>query len=75
MCHLCTMTLDDLNVSGVPRYPVGISQLLILPQASTSIAKVEDLIPGMSYPFFKKFVVMGYLHIQGKQLLDDLNVW
>ena len=25
---LCTMTLDDLNVSGVPRYPVGISPII-----------------------------------------------
>ena len=75
---LCTMTLDDLNVSGVPRYPVGISPII---DPTTGEVPVDSkgrrsYTTGMSYcPSIKKFVVMGYLPkelaIQGKQLLIE----
>jgi glycine cleavage system aminomethyltransferase T len=75
---LCTMTLDDLNVSGVPRYPVGISPII---DPATGEVPVDSkgrrsYTTGMSYcPSIKKFVVMGYLPkelaIQGKQLLIE----
>ena len=61
---LCTMTLDDLNVSGVPRYPVGISPIV---DPSTGEVPVDSkgrrsYTTGMSYcPSIKEFVVMGYL--------------
>ena len=61
---LCTMTLDDLNVSGVPRYPVGTSPII---DPDTGEVPVDSkgrrsYTTGMSYcPSIKKFVVMGYL--------------
>ena len=72
---LCTMTLDDLNVSGVPRYPVGTSPII---DPDTGEVPVDSkgrrsYTTGMSYcPSIKKFVVMGYLPSniakQGKSL-------
>jgi len=61
---LCTMTVDDLNVSGVPRYPVGISPII---DPTTGKVPVDSkgrrsYTTGMSYcPSIKEFVVMGYL--------------
>ena len=61
---LCTMTLDDLNVSGVPRYPVGISPII---DPTTGAVPIDSkgrrsYTTGMSYcPSINKFVVMGYL--------------
>ena len=62
---LCTMTLDDLNVSGTgSRYPVGISPII---DAATGEVPVDSkgrrsYSTSMSYcPSIKKFVVMGYL--------------
>ena len=61
---LCTMTVDDLNVSGVPRYPVGISPII---DPTTGEVPVDNkgrrsYTTGMSYcPSIKEFVVMGYL--------------
>jgi len=75
---LCTMTLDDLNVSGVPRYPVGISPIIDPATGEVPIDSKgrRSYTTGMSYcPSIKKFVVMGYLPkelaIQGKQLLIE----
>ncbi|MDA9688326.1 FAD-dependent oxidoreductase [Gammaproteobacteria bacterium] len=75
---LCTMTLDDLNVSGKTRYPVGISPII---DPATGEVPVDSkgrrsYTTGMSYcPSLKKFVVMGYLPkeiaIQGKSLLIE----
>ena len=75
---LCTMTLDDLNVSGDTRYPVGISPII---DPATGEVPVDSkgrrsYTTGMSYcPSVKKFVVMGYLPkeiaIQGKSLLIE----
>ena len=62
---LCTMTLDDLNVSGSgARYPVGISPIL---DAETGEVPIDSkgrrsYSTSMSYcPSIKKHVVMGYL--------------
>jgi glycine cleavage system aminomethyltransferase T len=61
---LCTMTVDDLNVSGVPRYPVGISPIV---DPTTGEVPMDNkgrrsYTTGMSYcPSIKEFVVMGYL--------------
>ena len=61
---LCTMTVDDLNVSGIPRYPVGISPIV---DPTTGEVPVDSkgrrsYTTGMSYcPSIKEFVVMGYL--------------
>jgi len=62
---LCTMTLDDLNVSGNgARYPVGISPIL---DAETGEVPIDSkgrrsYSTSMSYcPSIKKHVVMGYL--------------
>ncbi len=62
---LCTMTLDDLNVSGNDaRYPVGISPIL---DAETGEVPIDSkgrrsYSTSMSYcPSIKKHVVMGYL--------------
>ena len=70
------MTLDDLNVSGTPRYPVGISPIIDPASGEVPIdAKGRrSYTTGMSYcPSIKKFVVMGYLPkdiaIPGKSLL------
>ena len=75
---LCTMTLDNLNVSGKTRYPVGISPII---DPATGEVPVDSkgrrsYTTGMSYcPSLKKFVVMGYLPkeiaIQGKSLLIE----
>ena len=75
---LCTMTLDDLNVSGKTRYPVGISPII---DPATGEVPIDSkgrraYTTGMSYcPSLKKFVVMGYLPkeiaIQGKSLLIE----
>jgi glycine cleavage system aminomethyltransferase T len=72
---LCTMTLDDLNVSGATRYPVGISPII---DPDTGEVPVDSkgrrsYSTSMSYcPSIKKHVVMGYLPkniaIQGKAL-------
>ena len=61
---LCTMTLDDLNVSGVPRYPVGTSPIIDPDTGEVPIDSKgrRSYTTGMSYcPSIKKFVVMGYL--------------
>ena len=61
---LCTMTIDDLNVSGVARYPVGISPII---NPTTGEVPIDNkgrrsYTTGMSYcPSIKEFVVMGYL--------------
>ena len=75
---LCTMTLDDLNVSGKTRYPVGISPIIDPATAEVPIDSKgrRSYTTGMSYcPSLKKFVVMGYLPkeiaIQGKSLLIE----
>ena len=75
---LCTMTLDNLNVSGSTRYPVGISPII---DPATGEVPVDSkgrrsYTTGMSYcPSLKKFVVMGYLPkeiaVQGKSLLIE----
>ena len=72
---LCTMTLDDLNVSGVPRYPVGTSPIIDPETGEVPIDSKgrRSYTTGMSYcPSIKKFVVMGYLPSkiakQGKSL-------
>ena len=61
---LCTMTLDDLNVSGVSRYPVGISPIIDPTTGEVPIDSKgrRSYTTGMSYcPSINKFVVMGYL--------------
>ena len=75
---LCTMTLDDLNVSGNTRYPVGISPIIDPTSGEVPIDSKgrRSYTTGMSYcPSLKKFVVMGYLPkeiaIQGKSLLIE----
>ena len=75
---LCTMTLDDLNVSGDTRYPVGISPIIDPATGEVPIDSKgrRSYTTGMSYcPSVKKFVVMGYLPkeiaIQGKSLLIE----
>ena len=75
---LCTMILDDLNVSGKTRYPVGISPIV---DPATGEVPIDNkgrrsYTTGMSYcPSIKKFVVMGYLPkeiaIKGKSLLIE----
>ena len=75
---LCTMTLDDLNVSGKTRYPVGISPIIDPATGEVPIDSKgrRSYTTGMSYcPSLKKFVVMGYLPkeiaVQGKSLLIE----
>ena len=75
---LCTMTLDDLDVSGNTRYPVGISPIIDPATGEVPIDSKgrRSYTTGMSYcPSLKKFVVMGYLPkeiaIQGKSLLIE----
>ena len=61
---LCTMTVDDLNVSGVPRYPVGISPIIDPTSGEVPVDNKgrRSYTTGMSYcPTIKEFVVMGYL--------------
>jgi glycine cleavage system aminomethyltransferase T len=62
---LCTMTLDDLNVSGTgSRYPVGISPIIDAASGEVPIDSKgrRSYSTSMSYcPSIKKFVVMGYL--------------
>jgi len=75
---LCTMTLDDLDVSGKTRYPVGISPIIDPATGEVPIDSKgrRSYTTGMSYcPSLKKFVVMGYLPkeiaVQGKSLLIE----
>jgi glycine cleavage system aminomethyltransferase T len=75
---LCTMTLDDLNVSGNTRYPVGISPIIDPTSGEVPIDSKgrRSYTTGMSYcPSLKKFVVMGYLPkeiaVKGKSLLIE----
>ena len=75
---LCTMTLDDLNVSGKTRYPVGISPIIdpATGEVPVDIKGRRSYTTGMSYcPSLKKFVVMGYLPkeiaVQGKSLFIE----
>ena len=75
---LCTMTLDELNVSGKTRYPVGISPIIdpATGEVPIDIKGRRSYTTGMSYcPSLKKFVVMGYLPkeiaVQGKSLLIE----
>ena len=75
---LCTMVLDDLNVSGSTRYPVGICPIINPATGEVPIDSKgrRSYTTGMSYcPSIKKFVAMGYLPrelaIQGKQLLIE----
>ena len=75
---LCTMTLDDLNVSGNTRYPVGISPIIDPATGEVPIDSKgrRSYTTGMSYcPSLKKFVVMGYLPkeiaVHGKSLLIE----
>ena len=75
---LCTMTLDDLNVSGKTRYPVGISPIIdpATGEVPIDIKGRRSYTTGMSYcPSLMKFVVMGYLPkeiaVQGKSLLIE----
>ena len=75
---LCTMTLDDLNVSGKTRYPVGISPIIDPATGEVPIDSKgrRSYTTGMSYcPSLKKFVVMGYLPkeiaVPGKSLFIE----
>jgi glycine cleavage system aminomethyltransferase T len=75
---LCTMTLDDLNVSGKTRYPVGISPIVdpVTGEVPIDTKGRRSYTTGMSYcPSIKKFVVMGYLPkeiaLKGKSLLIE----
>ena len=64
------MTLDDLNVSGVPRYPVGTSPIIDPDTGEVPIDSKgrRSYTTGMSYcPSIKKFVVMGYLPTKSAQ--------
>jgi glycine cleavage system aminomethyltransferase T len=73
---LCTMTLDDLDVSGKgTRYPVGISPIIDPDTGEVPIDSKgrRSYTTSMSYcPSIKKQVVMGYLPkdiaVQGKKL-------
>ncbi|MDC0387702.1 dehydrogenase, partial [Gammaproteobacteria bacterium] len=61
---LCTMTVDNLNISGVPRYPVGTSPIIDPDNGEVPVDSKgrRSYTTGMSYcPSIKKFVVMGYL--------------
>ncbi|MDA9936386.1 FAD-dependent oxidoreductase [Gammaproteobacteria bacterium] len=61
---LCTMTVDNLSVSGVPRYPVGTSPIIDPDNGEVPVDSKgrRSYTTGMSYcPSIKKFVVMGYL--------------
>jgi glycine cleavage system aminomethyltransferase T len=73
---LCTMTVDDLNVSGTMRYPVGNSPIIDPASGEVPVDSKgrRSYATGMSYcPSIKKFVVMGYLPknlaVPGKSLL------
>ena len=75
---LCTMTIDDLNVSGSMRYPVGNSPIIDPASGEVPIDSKgrRSYATGMSYcPSIKKFVVMGYLPknlaVPGKSLLIE----
>ena len=75
---LCTMTLDNLNVSGSTRYPVGTAPIIDPATGEVPIDSKgrRSYTTGMSYcPSLKKFVVMGYLPkeiaVQGKSLLIE----
>jgi glycine cleavage system aminomethyltransferase T len=61
---LCTMTIDDLSVSGGPRYPVGTSPIIdpLTGEVPVDSKGRRSYATGMSYcPSIKQFVVMGYL--------------
>ena len=61
---LCTMTVDDLNVSGETRYPVGIAPIIDPDTGKVPLDSKgrRSYTTGMSYcPSIKEFVVMGYL--------------
>jgi len=61
---LCTMTIDDLKVSGSMRYPVGNSPIIDPASGEVPVDSKgrRSYATGMSYcPSIKKFVVMGYL--------------
>ena len=75
---LCTMTLDNMNVSGKTRYPVGISPIVdpVTGEVPIDNKGRRSYTTGMSYcPSIKKFVVMGYLPkeiaLKGKSLLIE----
>jgi glycine cleavage system aminomethyltransferase T len=64
---LCTMTVDDLNVSGETRYPVGISPIIDIKTGKVPVDSKgrRSYTTGMSYcPSIKEFVVMGYLPME-----------
>ena len=70
------MTIDDLNVSGKTRYPLGNSPIVDPATGEVPIDSKgrRSYSTGMSYcPSLKKHVVMGYLPkniaIPGKSLL------
>lgn len=72
---LCTMTVDDLCVSGKARYPVGIAPIIDPDTGNVPLDSKgrRSYTTGMSYcPSIKEFVVMGYLPkeiaIEGKKL-------
>ena len=72
---LCTMTVDDLCVSGKARYPVGIAPIIDPNTGNVPLDSKgrRSYTTGMSYcPSIKEFVVMGYLPkeiaIEGKKL-------
>jgi glycine cleavage system aminomethyltransferase T len=61
---LCTMTIDDLSVSGGLRYPVGTSPIIdpLTGEVPVDSKGRRSYATGMSYcPSIKQFVVMGYL--------------
>jgi glycine cleavage system aminomethyltransferase T len=61
---LCTMTVDDLCVSGKARYPVGIAPIIDPDTGNVPLDSKgrRSYTTGMSYcPSIKEFVVMGYL--------------
>ena len=77
MQFLCTMTVDELNVSGVPRYPVGISPII---DSSTEVPvdiKKEIIYHRYVCASYKEFVVMGYLPAElakeGQKLAEYFN--
>ncbi|MDA8861893.1 FAD-dependent oxidoreductase [Gammaproteobacteria bacterium] len=75
---LCTMTVDDLCVSGKARYPVGIAPIIDPDTGNVPLDSKgrSSYTTGMSYcPSIKEFVVMGYLPKEiaqeGKKLLIE----
>jgi|TARA_B100001094_G_scaffold291911_1_gene310652 glycine cleavage system aminomethyltransferase T/glycine/D-amino acid oxidase-like deaminating enzyme len=75
---LCTMTVDDLCVSGEARYPVGIAPIIDPDTGNVPLDSKgrRSYTTGMSYcPSLKEFVIMGYLPKEiaqeGKKLLIE----